>query len=173
MFGWRITKYNPVLRDSKGRFLGEDWTSIADVGKVIAGSPVTMEEYLAVEGAYLGTVAQLFEETGTPAVGVPAFEVYSEDELEQVLSSEPELRRALKEIQSERRAPAAAVPGVCRLILREILWCKFENPGDLYLHFGGDYYMYVGSARRLSLTLSLARSRGLFVEDLVSPYLEE
>jgi len=34
---------------------------------------------------------------------------------------------------------------VCRLVLREILWCKLESPNGFYIHFGYDYYMYFGS----------------------------
>jgi hypothetical protein len=32
---------------------------------------------------------------------------------------------------------------LARLILREKLWCKLESK-DMFVHFGYDYYMYIG-----------------------------
>ncbi len=46
---YRVTKYNPNNRDSKGSYLAEEWTSISDVGKSI-----TKSEYEEIENAYIG-----------------------------------------------------------------------------------------------------------------------
>jgi hypothetical protein len=35
---------------------------------------------------------------------------------------------------------------ICRLNLREALWCKLEDEGGQFVHFGWDYYMYIGGA---------------------------
>ena len=37
MSGYRISKYDPWLRDERGYFTGEDWTSFSDIGKEYLG----------------------------------------------------------------------------------------------------------------------------------------
>jgi hypothetical protein len=64
------------------------------------------------------------------------------------------------------------LPDVIRHILRESFWCKLERRPDFYIHFGYDYYMYIGSQRELSESVAFARNQGLFVEELVSPFLD-
>ncbi len=36
------------------------------------------------------------------------------------------------------------IGNLVRLILRDNLWCKLEYNNKLCIHFGHDYYMYVG-----------------------------
>jgi hypothetical protein len=36
MYQYRITKYNPVFRDEKGRCTSEEWTSFGDVGEIVS-----------------------------------------------------------------------------------------------------------------------------------------
>ncbi len=57
--------------------------------------------------------------------------------------------------------------------LREELWCKIMSPYKLFVHFGYDYYMYIGSAKELSTEIILEIEKlGLFVELIdQSPYL--
>src|SRR5262245_217020 len=45
MFEYRKTKYDPRNRDTEGRNLAEDWIMYSEVGQVIAGRVVTVEEY--------------------------------------------------------------------------------------------------------------------------------
>jgi len=60
-----------------------------------------------------------------------------------------------------------------RMCLREAIWCKLEAEGRFYIHFGWDYYMYIGSDKSSADAIQLATSDGLFVEDFISPYLTE
>jgi hypothetical protein len=55
--------------------------------------------------------------------------------------------------------------------LREEFWCRLETE-DRFLHFGYDYYMYVGVKTTCSASITFAREVGLFVEQFDSPYLE-
>ena len=59
-----------------------------------------------------------------------------------------------------------------RMVLREQLWCKFEWQRQAYLHFGWDFYMYIGVHRSCPKSIYYAAGQGLFVEPFVSPYLE-
>ena len=64
----------------------------------------------------------------------------------------------------------ADIPMIVRAILREVAWCKLEGAA-MYVHFGYDYYMYIGSKRDLtSKELCRLEKEGLFVEEFISPY---
>jgi len=55
MYTCRVTKYNPLFRDKNGQYLRDDWTSIADIGKILQSNnaqPVTVEDYLSIEDTY-------------------------------------------------------------------------------------------------------------------------
>ena len=58
---------------------------------------------------------------------------------------------------------------VIQLVLREEIWCRLECPTG-FLHFGWDYYMYVGVPHLCPESLELAKRMGLFVDELKSPY---
>ena len=57
-------------------------------------------------------------------------------------------------------------------ILREEFWCRLEGEG-CFLHFGHDYYMYVGVPVPCPESQKLASRLGLFVEEFASPYHPE
>lgn len=40
----------------------------------------------------------------------------------------------------------------------------------MYVHFGHDYYMFIGSSTSCPLALKNIEKMGLFVEDFESPY---
>ena len=41
----------------------------------------------------------------------------------------------------------------------------------MYVHFGYDYYMYIGSEKPLEKEIDSINRSGLFVENMVSPYI--
>jgi hypothetical protein len=51
--------------------------------------------------------------------------------------------------------------------LRELAWGKITSPGGFYVHFGYDYYMYIGDEGG---RLDDFRAEGLFTESFPSPY---
>ena len=57
-------------------------------------------------------------------------------------------------------------------VLREELWCRLEGDRG-FVHFGFDYYMYVGVASACPEAQRLAAQLGLFVEEMRSPYHPE
>ncbi len=64
------------------------------------------------------------------------------------------------------------VADIARLVLRESLWCKLESD-RMFVHFGYDYYMFIGSTEPCESTIKKIEKLGLFVEKFESPYLEE
>jgi hypothetical protein len=55
--------------------------------------------------------------------------------------------------------------------LRSLIWCKLEEPGRFFIHFGHDYYMYIGSESPSPASIDYAGQICLFVEPMTSPYL--
>src|SRR5262245_7422980 len=56
MAGYRVTKYDPRKRNEDGVFIGDDWTSVSDIGKTFNGQVLSDSDYLAAENEYLRSV---------------------------------------------------------------------------------------------------------------------
>jgi hypothetical protein len=156
VFEYRVTKYDPAFRDRVGRYLREEWTSFGDIGQSFGGVVLTCEEYLRVEDDHIETVSAFLREAGCGnlvAVGV----------------------------ENHRSCPAAPAEGdrlagprledAIRQLLRAEFWCRLEGD-DCFLHFGCDYYLYVGVPSPCPQACLLASRSGLFVEEFASPYRE-
>ena len=169
MYSWRITKYNPAFRDERGAYLKDEWTSVSDVGKSFDGEVFTFEEYRKVEDAYVSTALNFVSEAGLDVLTISYLETHqvSEAKAEDLrdITFDPKLAR--KGMVLSRKAMA----DVCRLVLREIFWCKIESENGFYIHFGYDYYMYVGSPVFSEKSIAYGRQHGLFVEETEPPYL--
>jgi len=170
MYHWRITKYNPAFRDERGAYLKDEWTGVSDVGKSFDGNVLTFEEYLKIENAYVSTALSFVSEAGLDALTITYLETYG------VSEARPE---DLRGIDFDPKVARRGLPlsgetlgNICRLVLREILWCKLESENGFYIHFGYDYYMYVGSPVLSQKSIAYGRQRGLFVEEMESPYLD-
>jgi len=146
----RVTKYNPARRDAAGRYLSEEWTSFGDIG-----DGVTLEEYQHFESMYIVTALEFIRESGLSGMRIAGLENPTNHAIS---------------FQEGTWLSIDALEEVFRLVLREHLWCRFENDSGAYVHFGRDYYMYVGVTRTSPLVILSAERRGLFVEDFQSPY---
>jgi hypothetical protein len=152
---YRITKYNPQFRDSTGAFLKHEWTSISDIGSSFAGVILKKEDYLAVESAYVESVMEFITEdqiTALHAVGV-------ENHGNAISPNEGQI------------IPTCDLPEIIRSVLREEFWCRLEVE-DRFIHFGYDYYIYIGVHNRCEASIQSAHAKRLFVESFTSPYLE-
>ena len=56
------------------------------------------------------------------------------------------------------------------MMLRDIIWCKLEFTGRFFVHFGWDFYMYVGTMPDTSGVVKQTEAGRLFVERFNSPY---
>jgi len=153
----RITKYNPIYRDENGFFKHNEWTSFHDIGKSFDGKLFTLVEYNKIENHYLNVIQILFKKAGI-------FEMTLKD-FESCNSNDFKLDRDLKYTLSEIRE-------FSRSILREELWALFQNSNDCYLHFGYDYYMYMGLPNLDIKEIYNTGIEELFIEEVVSPYLK-
>jgi len=170
MNGWRITKYNPAFRDGRGAYLKDEWTSVSDVGKSFDGAVLTFEEYRKIEDAYVSTAMSFVSEAGLDSLTITYLETrgVSESRAEGLRDIAFDRKLAKKGMTLSREA----VADVCRLVLRETLWCTLESEGGFYIHFGYDYYMYLGSPAPSEQAIAYGGRQGLFVEDMASPYVD-
>ena len=153
---YRITKYDPKFRDDRGAYTKGDWTSFSDVGGKFGGVILSKEEYLHTESAYIGVAMRFLVEDNVPAL-------YARDVENRFNSGHAPAKGSL--ISNNQ------LPAICRAVLREEFWCKLEA-GGRFLHFGYDYYMYIGVKRRCEASIEAAHKLGLYVEQFDSPHLE-
>jgi len=168
MYYWRVTKYNPQYRDEKGRYLIDEWTSYSDIGKAFSGKILTTNMYIEVENSYIDVVISAMKEMGLKSFKIIGLEWGQYDEMSRgqneaykVLSGK--LREGCNISIDEVRM------ALC-LILREEIWAKLISD-NLFIHFGYDYYMYIGSQERLILTRRIAQKHRLFMEKMKFPHL--
>jgi hypothetical protein len=169
MQAWRISKYDPAHRDAKGAYTRDDWTSVSDLGGTFEGEDLTPEAYQAVEDAYVAAVEAFLEAASVDSLRVNDLaEIDLEGENVQGLGLTP-ARPPTSLVEGgwlDREAVSIAV----RLALREAIWCKLEAQGRFFIHFGYDYYLYIGSERPCAEAVAQVRELGLFAEPMPSPY---
>ena len=150
---YRITKFNPLYRVNE-IYTKNEWTSMYDVGKSYDEKIFTFEEYLAVEKSYLNVIEKVLQKSNVKRVIIKQGEnIYSKLN-NSVLCSQEEVLL------------------VARGCLREEFWCKLVSR-NFFVHFGYDYYMYIGANIEEEHMSEIARENGLFSELIQqSPYFK-
>ena len=157
-YHYRITKYDPKYRGEDGAYKKDEWTSHSDIGRIFSGVKLLEAQYLDTESFYLLAVSEFLSEArlstltvrdlGNPdGLAIPGF------------------------ISEGSEVAIAQCVESARLALREKIWGRLVRPGRAYVHFGYDYYMYIGLNSKCSSAIARAEERGLFVEPFRSPYL--
>jgi hypothetical protein len=169
---YRITKYNPQLRDERGAYLNDEWTSASDVGKQFPAGKLQLSDYLSTENAYVDSAVALWRLAQGPALRVTSLEGNIEHakrlKLPSVLN---DILEQSMPTDGQMLADVETIARVVRLILRELIWCRLQSDSGFFLHFGYDYYMYCGGVKLDTESHEAITKMGLFVEKFVSPYL--
>ena len=148
---YRITKYNPQNRVA-GVYTRDEWTSISDIGKSFNNIPLTYEMYQKTEDAYIDCCIEMLKRATVKELAVEQVEYYTEDSIfPAVVSNFEEIRQIIS---------------AC---LREKCWLKLTAT-EFFIHFGYDYYMYIGSNLPVVTVEEVAEKYGLFCEQYPSPY---
>ena len=151
MTEYRITKYNPANRVD-GAYMTDEWTSFSDIGKVFDGTILTQDAYLKIEQAYIDCCIELIEKSKISKLYIKQAEYYTENIcFPASISSTQEIRQ------------------VITACLREQCWLKLTAK-DFFIHFGYDYYMYIGSVLPSNSVAEIAAWHGLYCEQYPSPY---
>lgn len=174
MLSWRITKYNPSFREYNDVYNLNEWTSFGDVGKSFDGKILTIDEYLSVENAYVNAVLAFMEDLKITSLKVKEVEKHSKYiKLNKTSIVYPnDMINLFSDVYDNCTIEIDKVENLCRLVLREHMWCKLEMSSLMFVHFGYDYYMYIGSARECNNAIEKVIKSGLFVENYQSPYEE-
>jgi len=171
MFQWQITKYNPKYRDERGFYTKDEWTSISDIGSVYK---ITLVDYLTVEDKYVEAVMYFMEHLKVNNMIIRTFEKRSgfDKQIKKFPEIYPqEMVSLLSSVHENLVLDQRQVMMICRLILREDMWCKLISAdSNFFVHFGYDYYMYIGSTKKCTEIVSRIEKTGLFVEKFESPY---
>jgi len=157
-YEYRVTKYDPRLRDEQGRYTRVEWTFFAQVGKRVAGRKVTMQQYLKTERTYLTVLEAFLKEADVSALDLRDLEITSRNRMQ----------HSVWYRRRELTVPLAIK--FSRLALRERVWGRLIAPRRAYVHFGWDYYMYVGLSRPTPIAIDTATALGLYIETHSSPY---
>ena len=156
-YNWRITRYDPALRDARGAYTEVTWTSSSDVGRAFNGVVLSAEEYERVETLYLAAANRFAQESGVTALEVRGVDYASS------LATDGDVVNLSLGLD------------LVKANLREELSCRLEAVDDrFYVHVGFDLYMYIGSETDCSHAVEAAQADGLFVEaGFESPQLPE
>jgi hypothetical protein len=165
---WRISKYNPKFR-KHGAYQKDDWTSVSEIGKSFQGSIFTLQQYLDTEDRYVSVVLSFLRESGLSSLTVKNLEKDLPRPPQVVNLELADLLQEMSDLQEGELSPVE-IEKTCRVNLRELIWCKLEKEQLFYVHFGRDYYMYIGSALSCPRSVSDVSSVGLFIEEFPSPY---
>jgi hypothetical protein len=87
--------------------------------------------------------------------------------LEQQIRLDDAVIESCSQVKDNQVVSGTQLENVIRACLREYMWCRLVGPDDSYLHFGYDYYMYVGLPKTAD---GLTLPRGMFLEEFESPY---
>ncbi|WP_193768782.1 DUF7683 domain-containing protein [Lysinibacillus tabacifolii] len=169
-YQWRITKYNPDFRNNEGHYTKKlEWTSPAHIGKTINGETFTLEKYLKVETAYINTIMKFLEVNHIKSltmINMTYIDVDSNCALYNQLYDEKLDNFQLKD---DQEVSIDQIPLISKMVLRGFIYCHFITL-DFFVHFGDDYYMFIGTNNYQEEPLQFARENNLFVEEMVSPF---
>ncbi len=164
---YRVTKFDPRYRNEYGHFIRDDWTSYGDVGKVCNGILVTYENYLKIESQYVNTVVGVMNGIKMDEISLVGHErrhVKYNDK-----KATKEMKKLNRSLIKRNAVYISEVPDLCRLILRGCTWVKMESR-KMFVHFGYDYYMYIGLEEQYEHVMGEVKNSGLFFEEMESPY---
>ncbi|WP_433540936.1 hypothetical protein ACQP10_04390 [Streptosporangium sandarakinum] len=173
-YQFRVTKYDPRLRNETGAFTGDDWTSISDIGEVFDGRRLTRERYEQVEAAHVRAVELFAQESGVTDLTVRTPELHDLGPGFLLPDHVSAVSGGLSPEDFYDGLTVSLTTGLelVRAMLREDgLWCVLEAEDRFRVAVGWDYYLYVGSHRPCSQTVDRVRELGLFVDEcFISPY---
>ncbi|QDQ02183.1 hypothetical protein FOH38_17775 [Lysinibacillus fusiformis] len=168
-YQYRITKYNPDLRNLNGEYTKEEWISPTQIGRSFDGKVFTIKDYLQVEKAYIDTVISFIKESKSKSLRVIQLE--RNNKLLQDESSEL-FEEKFKNIvlEEDLLVNETEITIICKMVLRDYIYCHLISSSNFFVHFASDYYMFIGSNQPCSNAVHFARTNNLFVEEYQSPY---
>jgi len=168
-FQYRITKYDPINRDATGRYLKNEWTYYGDIGKTYDDEILSFDEYGSMENKYIKSIERFMMCNKITSLHVVGLEKKKNPKHDK--NATATMIDVFESIKNNDQISMNIIDSVCRLILREYLWCKLEDGQKMQVHLCGDYYyMYIVSDSYCHNVIEDIEQMGLFVEKYKSPY---
>lgn len=171
-YQWRITKYNPIFRNENGHYLQDEWICPSEIGKVLNGDLFTLENYLLIENAYIETIIEFLNEKkhySLRVIGASNTSISNEAKTSMLYENEfGEIN-----IKEDMLVNINEIRIICKMRLRNFVGFQLISKNNFFVHFGWDYYMYIGSSQKSVTAIDFASKNGLFVEEYCSPYYFE
>lgn len=158
MYQYRISKYSPNLRDIQGHYVLNDWTDYSDIGSTFNGKRLSKQAYLRVEHAYLGVVSDVLQSASVFSMMIHDYEPRSWFSRIRSMFFMPRSLSSRNHILRFSRG-----------CLRNNHWGKLVSD-EMFIHFGYDYYMYIGSSLDAQKMQEIVSPYQLFCEETNSPY---
>jgi hypothetical protein len=168
-FCWRITKYNPKYRRSNGAFLNDEWCIYSEIGKSFNNVRFDFKEYARVEGLYVSAIELFMVCHNIAALQINTLK--KNKKLKKDVHNTADMIQLFDTAQEGDWIAQADIRDFCKLILRDKLWAKLKFSRKMFVHFGWDFYMYIGSSSACDAAIAAIEKSGLFVESFKkSPY---
>src|SRR5262245_44005047 len=124
MYYYRVTKYDPKLRDETGRYMQDEWTDYSCVGIKINDRICTLEAYEVIENLYVNAVMQFVSCADIDFMecrGVEKNLAIFED-----VDVSGSWRAMYDRVVDGTKISKADLPVLLKLLLRNYIWCKLE-----------------------------------------------
>jgi hypothetical protein len=159
---WRISKYDPTFRDQNGVYQQDEWTDVTDIGRAFDGMTLDLQTYLATEAAYVASVREFMVDANVTTLRVAGLEPPSFMEVlrDHAFPDAADLERLAGDLESGRQVSGAEIDRVCRLNLRNVLWCRLENPDRFVVEVGPSTTSISGRQRLLNAPSHAPTSSG-------------
>lgn len=132
---------------------------MSEIGESFDDKVFTQEEYYRVEDAYVEAILLFMQEQQIEKLQLIEYENHQNYQTDKLL------------LENKTFYNKEQVSSLIRLILREEIWGKLVYEKEMFVHFGYDYYMYVGLQEESKQALDFIPDLGLFVEKYTSPYI--
>lgn len=175
MYNYRVTKYNPSKREENGIYSNDEWTSISDIGQSFGGVVLKLEEYLQVEEKYVSAVIKMMNCLGINSLMVRDLIKYRKTPRitsHQKIYTE-QMVQLYQNITENQFVSDQTLKDLCKLRLRELIGFRLVFEDKMFVHFGYDYYMYIGVKSVCENAIDSIQASGLFVEEFESPYYQD
>ncbi|RYI28355.1 hypothetical protein EVU96_14370 [Bacillus infantis] len=120
---------------------------------------------MRTETNYIQAITAFMDEAGVDRLYVNALEMWTE------AAAVQEKLLFLSDIWIGKAVRKEEITEMERLTLREAVWCKLSFRKEFFVHFGYDYYMFIGTNKDCPQARRNVLEAGLFVEEFRSPYL--
>jgi hypothetical protein len=176
MNSWRVTKYNPKFRDQTGNYTraDEEWYLYSQIGSIYNGVKFSYNDYKKVEDAYVKAILYFMRDARLTMLQVVELDK-PKKKLAITKHYSKKMIQAVNSIKEGELVDITAIAYIARWNLRDMnvpYRCILQSK-DMFVHFGWDYYMYIGSTYECKNAIVQIEELGLFVEPMKSPYFDK